>query len=383
MRILFAAPAYWPSSAFGGPISVMRELARGLVARGHAVDVVTSSLTDLESRPPRRGRVEQVDGARVHYLPTPLRYRWMGITPSVWRELDGLDRPDLVHVFGFRDFVGTISSAWARRRRVPYVFEGLGMVRPKLRKVALKRALDASLYRPVLRGAGLLLAASRVEAVEYSGAGAPASRIVVRPNGFPAPAPPAARPGPLRRRLGLDAATPLVLSVGRIARGKGLDLLVRALADLPEAHLAIVGPDDRHGVHAELVALRSALGLERRVQLLGPWPAAGAPPLELFADADVSALVSAHENFGMVAAEAAAVGTASLVSDRCGIAELVRDRAALVVPYELEPAREALRRLLGDDELRASLGRGGRELAGELSWAEVVSQQERIYERLA
>ena len=54
-------------------------------------------------------------------------------------------------------------------------------------KVALKRGLDSTLYRPVLRGAALLVAASRLEAAEYVSAGADESRIVVRPNRFPAP----------------------------------------------------------------------------------------------------------------------------------------------------------------------------------------------------
>ena len=66
-------------------------------------------------------------------------------------------------------------------------------------------------------------------------------------------------------------------------------------------------------------------------------------PLDLYGDADVFALPSAHENFGMVAAEAAAAGTASVVSDRCGVAEVVRDRGALVVPYGEAPAAGSAR----------------------------------------
>ena len=381
MRILFVAPAYWPSSVFGGPISVMRELARGLVARGHVVDVVTTSLIDLQSSPARRARRAAVDGATVHYLATPFRYRWMGITPSVWRALEALDRPDVVHVFGFRDFVGTIASAWARRRGVPHVFEGLGMVRPKLRKVALKRALDATVYRSVLRDATLLVAASEREAEEYRAAGVAADAIVVRPNGFPSPMEPARRPGRLRRLLGLDADAPLVLSVGRIARGKGLDLLLEAARDLPgEAHIAIAGPDDRHGLAEELARRLSAWELGERVHLLGPLEG---PLDDVYADADVFVLASAHENFGLVAAEAAAAGVASVVSDRCGVAELLRDRAALVVPYEAQAVRDAIARLLADSLLRGRLGAAGREVAVEYGWPRVVAQQEAIYRQLA
>ena len=84
----------------------------------------------------------------------------------------------------------------------------------------------------------------------------------------------------------------------------------------------------------------------------------------------------------MVAAEAAAAGTASVVSDRCGVAEVMRDRGALVVPYGEAPLQEALARLLGDEGLRAVLGRGGREVAAELSWPNVARLQAEIYERV-
>jgi glycosyltransferase involved in cell wall biosynthesis len=105
-------------------------------------------------------------------------------------------------------------------------------------------------------------------------------------------------------------------------------------------------------------------------------------PLQLYGDADVLALPSAHENFGMVAAEAAAAGTASILTDRCGIAALLRDRGALVVPYGEAPLRDGLERLLGDDRLRAELGRAAREVAAELSPASVARLQAEIYERV-
>src|SRR3954451_24160551 len=149
VRILFAAPVWAPSRAFGGPVVAAGELVPRLVARGHVVDVVTTTLVDLRHPPSARSRVESVDGSTVHYLGTPLHYRWMGITPTLPVLLTRLPRPDVVHVFGFRDPVTTGTAAWCRLTRVPYVFEPLGMFQPRLRKVLLKRALDATLYRRV------------------------------------------------------------------------------------------------------------------------------------------------------------------------------------------------------------------------------------------
>ena len=375
LRIVFAAPAYWPATAFGGPVPVLRSLARELSVLGHRVDVLTTTLTGIGEQPARTSRTDEVDGATVRYLGTPLRFRWFGVTPSLRRVLGSLPRPDVVHVFGYRDWVSTVTARWCRANGVPYVFEPLGMFAPKLRKVALKHALDSTLYRAVPRGAALAIVASERERQELE-AVVPPERVVVRPNGFPAPYDPPPRPGPLRSRLGLDATVPLVLSVGRVARGKGLEHLVPAVASLDGVQLAIAGPDDRHGLLPELLALRDRLGAGGRVHMLG----AVEFPLELYGDADVLALPSAHENFGMVAAEAAAAGTASVVSDRCGVAEVMRDRGALVIPYGEAPLRAALARLLGDAGLRAQLGRGGRQVARELSWPNIVRLQAEIYE---
>jgi glycosyltransferase involved in cell wall biosynthesis len=254
------------------------------------------------------------------------------------------------------------------------------MFAPKLRKIRLKRALDATLFRAVGRGASLAIAASEREADEYCTAGIDAGSIVVRPNGFPPPSDAPPRPGRLRQLLGLRTDDPLVLSVGRVARGKGLDLLVDAMRELPpDVHAAIVGPDDGHGMTTELRRLIDAHGLSDRVHIVGRL----APPLlDIYADADVFVLASAHENFGLVAAEAAAAGTASVVSDRCGVAELLRDRAALVVPHEEAAVRMAIAALLQDAPLRRRLGEGGREVAAQNGWSKIVAQQEAIYRRV-
>src|SRR2546427_4206905 len=153
LRILFAAPVWAPSRAFGGPVVAGGELVRRLVARGNIVDVITTTISELESRPSMRSSVWFVDGANVRSLSTPLRYRWMGITPTLPFALARLNRPDVAHVFGFRDPVTTGVAAWCRIAHVPYVFEPLGMFEPRLRKVLLKRVLDATLYRGVARGA--------------------------------------------------------------------------------------------------------------------------------------------------------------------------------------------------------------------------------------
>src|SRR5262249_36595766 len=153
---------------------------------------------------------------------------------------------------------------------------------------------------------------------EYLAAGAAPELIAIRPNGFPdvVEPPPA---GTLRSRIGIDGSTPLVVSAGRVARGKGLELLLDSVASLPGVHAAIIGPDGGRGMVGELTRLRARLGLDGRLHLIGPVDHDELP--SMYVDADAVVLASAHENFGMVAAEAAALGVPVVVSDRCGVAE--------------------------------------------------------------
>jgi glycosyltransferase involved in cell wall biosynthesis len=378
LSILFATPAYWPAVAFGGPIPVARELVRHAVEHGHEVHVVTTTRLDLQRRPAMRSSRAIVDGAEVHYLGTPVAYRWMGFTPSLPLVLARLAQPDVVHVMGLRDPLSTATALWCRARRIPYVLEPLGMFRPRLRKVRLKRAFDAALGRPVTGGAAAVIAASTRERDDLVAGGVPAARVVVRGNGFPEPF--ADGDGGARERLGIAANAPVALYVGRIADGKGIEELVEAARRSPDLHVVVVGPDDRHAASGRLRAALSEPATAGRLHVLPPTPG---PPLELYRAADVLVLASAGESFGMVAAEAAATGTAVVVSDRCGVADAFRDGEALVVPYERDAIVAAVERVASDPELRAALGAGALEAARRGSWEHVFERQEAIYRAAA
>ena len=379
LRILFAAPVWSPSRAFGGPVVAARELVRRLVARGNDVEVVTTTIVDLETRPALRSSVGVVDGATVRYLSTPLRYRWMGITPTLPAALARVNRPDAVHIFGFRDPVTTWVAAWCRIARVPYVFEPLGMFEPRLRKVLLKRALDGTLYRGVARGAAAVVVASQREGDAVVASGIAAERVRVRGNGFPEPFVVATN-GELRSSLGIPASAQIILYVGRIAAGKGIEHLIDATRQLTAAHLVIAGPDDRHGTSKLVRQAQQETGTAGRIHLL---PVTEEPPHDLYPQADVFVLASAGESFGIVAAEAAAAGTPVVISDRCGIAGFFQDGEALIVPYERTAVVDAVRQVLSDPALRARLAEGGIAAAHRTSWDRVTDVQEKIYRDVA
>src|SRR6266545_373663 len=280
--------------------------------------------------------------------------------------------------FGLRSVSSTAPRfAISRHRvaRVPYVFEPLGMFEPRLRKVFLKRALDATLYRGVARGAAAVAVASQREAEGVIASGIAAAKVRVRGNGFPEPFGIGTN-GDLRSGLGIPASAQVILYVGRIAAGKGIEHLLDATRQLTAAHLVIAGPDDRHGTSKLVQLAQQDAATTGRIHML---PVTEEPPHDLYPQADVFVLASAGESFGMVAAEAAAAGTPVIVSDRCGIAGFFADGEALVVPYDQAAVVDAVRRVLTDAELRERLARGGVEAARRTSWDRVTDAQEGIY----
>jgi glycosyltransferase involved in cell wall biosynthesis len=243
--------------------------------------------------------------------------------------------------------------------------------------VRLKRALDATLYRGVARGAAAIVVASQLEGDDVVAGGIPPSRVHVRGNGFPAPVE-SAPDRSLRERLDIPAKATIVLYVGRIASGKGIEHLVEAARRLPDVHVVLAGPDDRHGT--SVVVERGRVDTHGRIHVLPP---TAEPPLELYPQADVFVLASEGESFGMVAAEAAAAGTPVIVTDRCGIAASFQADEALVVPYEREAIVAAIGRVLSDGELRKRLAEGAIGAARRTSWDSVTDVQEALYRAVA
>jgi glycosyltransferase involved in cell wall biosynthesis len=127
--------------------------------------------------------------------------------------------------------------------------------------------------------------------------------------------------------------SPLIMAMGRLHPFKGLDVLVAALTELPEAKLLIVGPSlslASFGDYAGYLRDRAeALGVSERVSFAGPV----APPgnLEMLAAADVVAIPSHLESHNKVAIEAAAVGTPFVVTNTTGISAAVPETGVGIV----------------------------------------------------
>ncbi len=321
-----------------------------------AVTVAARAWGDVEPQ----HRAVFLGGVRVPGLRRLLRHDYP-VTPGVLGALR-TTAPDVVVVTGWSTFASQAALAWCRLRRVPYVL--LVSSHDDDPRPGWRRAVKNAVVPRVVRGAsGALVLGARSRA-SLVARGAPPDRVRVFANTvdveewgrrIDALAP---RRAELRAGLGASAEDVVFLSVARLVPEKGLDVLVEAAASagVPELLLVVAGDGPERTALEELAAARAV-----RLRVLGDVAWDELPGV--YAAADVFALVSRSEPWGVVVNEAAAAGLPLVLSDRVGAApDLLEDGAngVLVPAGEAGATGEALRRLAGDPALRERMGQCSR-----------------------
>src|ERR1700688_1175967 len=171
MRILNVTQSYYPFLERGGPAVKVRALARGLEQRGHQVTVLTSDL-GLKAyaersdswKPDRWGWRSTTDAVETIYLRQKAHYRSATWNPGVFAFCgERLSEFDVVHIYGLYDLLGPAVARACRRAGVPYVVEPMGMFRPIIRSIALKRIYRLAFSNAMVRGARRLIATAPQE----------------------------------------------------------------------------------------------------------------------------------------------------------------------------------------------------------------------------
>ncbi len=387
MKILHVLETLSPR--YGGPVSVLLALAEAQQQVGHEVTIVTTNTDHPRGvfREPGWDALAQ-ETVPVYYAPVqfaPLRF-----STQLAAYLKRAAQFDIVHIHGLYRFPQTYAAWQARRQGVPYVITPHGALDPYLYarsssgKLRFKRLYERWFDLPNLHAAGAIHYTAEEERERVSFLGLKAPSFVV-PNGIdwaryqdlPAR-------GALRARWGLGEA-PVVLFLGRLHFKKGLDLLIPAFDALrrrvPEAQLVIAGPEnDDYG--QQVRGWVRERGLEAAVHLVGPLE--GADVVQAYVDADVFALPSYTENFGMTVAEAMACALPVVISDQVNIhAEVSGAGAGLVTACDAGEVTAALELLLRDADRRRAMGAAGRHLVRErFTWPAIVEQLTAEYQKV-
>jgi glycosyltransferase involved in cell wall biosynthesis len=375
IRVLFLTESFHP--VLGGGERHIRALGRELVRTGTPVTVVT-----------RRGESgwsteETFEGMRVVRVPPPGpgragKYR---MVPHALAALHRLRQSyDVLIVRGTRVLgLPGVLAARAAGKRVILQPEVNGEMSGEVytwgqpfAHTALGRAVRAGTgaRNLLLRDADGFVAMSRLIREEFRAAGVPMEKVAHIPHGIDTARfhpPSAGERAEARTRFRLPADACVIAYTGRLLRGKGLDDLVAAFAqvaaDVPSAHLLIVGSGAGQALSVEddLRATVVREGLGARATFTGALDDVS----EALRAADVFAFPSVFEALGLSLIEAAATGLPAVGARTGGIVDVIENGASgwLVAPGDVAALAARLRALARDAAARARLGARGREIA--------------------
>ena len=175
----------------------------------------------------------------------------------------------------------------------------------------------------------------------------------------------------LRESLNIPALAPVLLFIGRITIDKGVRELLLAFQNLKErgsdAHLVFVGRFDADsGVEGNVS--QDDLKNIQDVHFAGYTEI----PEAYMAITDILCLPSYREGFGTVVIEAAAMGVPTIGTNIYGLSDAIvhNETGILVPPRDVDALTDALKQLLADGQLRATMGAAARRRAQEVFDAE-------------
>jgi len=168
--------------------------------------------------------------------------------------------------------------------------------------------------------------------------------------------------GEWRHRLDIPADVPVLGMVGKLARGRGFDLLLETAArTVPTAHVLVVG----HGeAQIELETLATQLGIGSRVRWVG-YQEEGLPGL--YSAMDVMLFAAPGSDWGHRSiSEAQGCGLPVVAAAIPGVDDLiVEGRTGRIVPADPQALAATVSELLADPEARRRLGSAGAAAADE------------------
>lgn len=376
MKILQVVPFFTPLR--GGSVTVPYELSKELAKCGHDVTIIT---TDFEFNKEYAKSIEKggVEVIPIHcianiglFLFSPGMKKWLK---------DSIGKFDIVHMHNYRSYQNNVVYRFAKKFDVPYILQAHGSLPRIFGKKKLKKIYDYIWGDKLLNGTERVIAVSNVEIEQYQNMGLDKDKIRIVPNGIDlSEYGQIPKKGEFRRKYSIKDDEKIILYLGRIHRIKGLDLLIEAFGDLSKKYedikLVIAGPDD--GFLSTLKKQIADFKISDKILFTGPLYRND--KLKAYVDADVYVLPSSYEIFGITVLEACVCGTPVIVTDRCGIADLVNKKAGLVCSCNSGGLQRSITALIHDSKMSDRFSKDGKRLVSEnFCMPKIAKQIEKLY----
>ena len=300
------------------------------------------------------------------------------LTVWLWQHLRDYD---LVHVHTIFSYTPTVAMAIARVQNIPYINSPHGQLcKWSLKQKQFKKEIYLNLIEKAnLYGAKALHLTAVQEQTELALLGWDVSSFV-EPLGLDLPEPIANARQQLHQMLNIPLQTPIILFLSRLHPKKGLDYLTAALGKLLEYNFAFVlAGSGSTEYEAEVDRLLDQNHLGDRTYKLGF--VAGEKKNICLQGADLYALTSHSENFGISVLEALGSGTPALITTGVALSDLVKEQnLGWVVGLEIEAIATSIQDFLDNPELAKQTGDRAAQYVGEhYTWTKIANNLKTIY----
>lgn len=373
LNILQISNTYFPTS--GGTEIAVSNLAKGLTALGHNVDVLTTTLYAKDSQ-----LGEQIiDGINVFRCKNDTFALGFGFSSSFPFELKKIwKKYDVIHIHGFSRFASEYSLFYLHNKK-PLVFTGHGFNHTSA-NLHFKTIHNLTLGK-LVNYADYCTALNPLEYEKYSKLNVDKSKVVDLGNGVNISA--FKKPLPKKEILSLQQEwkklknEKIILYVGRIHKSKGLHYLLKAVENYSIFRVVLIGTDA--GYLSSLQDLAKQLKIEDRVVFYGKISNEKLPLA--YQSADIFCLPSEMEGFGIVLVEAMASGIPIITSDRGAMPFLIKNNYnGLNVPFaDSVELGKKLFELISKPNLMKKFASNAKVVADKYSIESVSKQAEKIY----
>jgi glycosyltransferase involved in cell wall biosynthesis len=378
VKVVQVIPEFPPPLVGGGGYHVYN-LARELAGRG--VDVKVFALNLENAFFLKRTRVEthfgkvQVFRVPVSHIP---KFNYQ-IAPKLISLLLK-ENPDIIHAHGFQVFTTDAALMASKLKKASLVLTLHGFPRGFYNPA--HRAHFNLIGKEALKKAKRIISVSHRVAREFRAIGVPEEKMVVIPNGIDLEEFKQLPTGdPFRKRLDIKENEKIVLTVGRLEKIKGFQYLIRALPsiikEVGSTRLVIAGPDFNYG--GKLKKLTEETNVQDHVTFYGPIN--GKEKFEAFSAANIVAIPSLYEGFGMLLLEAMAAGKPLVATNTGAAPEIIQDgkNGILASPGDAEDLAGKIIKLLSDNQLMYLIGQESRKTVEAFDWEKVSEQIHKLY----
>jgi glycosyltransferase involved in cell wall biosynthesis len=292
---------------------------------------------------------------------------------------------DAIHVHALFSYTSTVAMSIARLKGVPYITTPHGLLCEwSLQQSAQKKQAYLNLIERAnldrARAIHVTCEQERDDVVALN-LKSPISILPLALTELPVAIPDAANL--LRQSLNCPTDEPIILFLARLHYKKGLEYLIPALGQLKDRRFTLViAGTGTPAYEAEIQALIVAAGIENRTRMVGF--VEGTQKDLLIQGADLFALTSHSENFGIAVLEALIVGTPVLLTPGVGLASVVRDNdLGYIADLHIDAIAQGLDRHLSNPDRSKEMGERARQFAiANYNWDKIAGDLIRVYQSI-